>query len=746
LRARLDALTAGRVPRASALGARWFRLTAGEEPPGLDALEALDRALDRVGVHTSADAQLLRTLAVQKGRVADLKAGLARRAEDACETFSRHLRWLEGAQSAQRLPPGALTQAEHAFPKLARVAKLADCFAATVPQPFSLDLPGGAGSPSSSAEVAAPRRPSQPRMAVAAFLAARARANATDTPQKRRDLDRAHELLLRMGRQLDREAFHRLRLEVTAARESLREERPPASLTATLKEVRSAASKDPGRAWSLMRGLYARAVEAQDAALAQATHQALAPLLREAGSAPSRAGVTLEAPAEAEAKTADEKLLGAAFALDDGKRALFDLAAGCARYFDVEDTLSEEVVAQELRKARQGPRRVPYPTQSLVIDTTNAFDELGNFVISDPRSILYDVASGRQLVRAYVTDEPPPEKKKMKRTAVRVYVCDASGSMQGARARFRDAIVLAELANLRRKALAGEPFDPIYFTFFNDQPRELARVDNAHAANRHLRRLFQESPAEGQTDITLALMAAFDSIRAARGTDPYLARATVVLVTDGEDRVELELLRKERAPMDGLHIALSFISLGEENPDLRALVEEEREAGVRAFYHHLTDAEIASAPTDVDARFRTLLPQELTPSPDALEGLLANLEQLDLIAQGKGSEEEVRARPQASFDALFPITPPEGVSKPGASQEDASAEDCARVADLLDAVAEAASLALAEERAQECVTLLEHLLGLYEIPVPRYLKLLSTGEARVEAAVDRVRLLGRPYG
>ena len=53
---------------------------------------------------------------------------------------------------------------------------------------------------------------------------------------------------------------------------------------------------------------------------------------------------------------------------------------------------------------------------------------------------------------------------------------------------------------------------------------------------------------------------------------------------------------------------------------------------------------------------------------------------------------------------------------------------------------------LADERARECVTLLEHLLGLYEIPLPRYLELLATRDARVEAALDRVRLLGRPYG
>lgn len=730
MRARLDALVEGRVPPGSALGVRWFRLTAGEAPPSLDALVSLDRELDRVGVHTSADAQLLRSLAVQKGRVKRLREGLAERAEEALEGYARHLRWLERAAAADVLPGGALSAAERAFPKVARVAKLADCFAAPSPPPFSV-VPW---------DESPPHPYDQPRLAAAAFLAARARGNATDAARKRRDLDRAHELLLGMGRQLERDAFHKLRVEVTAARQALREEHPPATLADTLKEVRS--GKDPARAWSLLRGLYARAVESKDAALAEAAHRALSPVLREAGSVSSSGGVALEAPKEAEARTAEEKLLGLALKLDEGKRELFDLAAGCARYFDVEDTLSEEVLAYEPRKARQGPRRVPYPTQALTLDTTGTLDEVANFVISDPRAILYDVASGRQLVRAYVSDEPPPEPKRVKRTAVRVYVCDASGSMQGARARFRDAIVLAELANLRKKALAGEPFDPLYFSFFNDSPRELSRVDNAHAAGRWLRELFQESPAEGQTDITMALLAAFDSIRAAQGSDPYLARATVVLVTDGEDRVELELIRKERAPMDNLHIALSFISLGEENPDLRALIEEERAAGVRAFYHHLSDAEIASAPSDFDARFRTLLPQDLTPSPEALEALLENLDALEQLAAGQASPE----RPPSAagrFDALFPPVPPERGPEGELTAQGGERE---RVLGILEAVAEAAALALADERAEECVTLLEHLLGLYELGVPRYLELLGTGDGELVAAVERIRLLGRPYG
>jgi hypothetical protein len=178
------------------------------------------------------------------------------------------------------------------------------------------------------------------------------------------------------------------------------------------------------------------------------------------------------------------------------------------------------------------------------------------------------------------------------KTAVRVYVLDASGSMHGARARFRDAILIAELNAIRVKARQNVPFDPLYFSFFNDTPTGLTRVESGQDATRHIEKLFRVSPAEGQTDITLAVMSAFDSIRLAQGRDPYLARATVVLVTDGEDGVDRELIRKTRKPFEGLDIALSFISLGEENQDLKSLVLEQRGLGGRAFYHHLSDQEI----------------------------------------------------------------------------------------------------------------------------------------------------------
>ncbi|MFY0575356.1 hypothetical protein ACN28S_14195 [Cystobacter fuscus] len=347
--------------------------------------------------------------------------------------------------------------------------------------------------------------------------------------------------------------------------------------------------------------------------------------------------------------------------------------------------LSDEVVEVNTRKVRPAPRLVPHPTQNMTFERTGGLHDVHNFVLSDPRMLLYDLASHRQLVRAYLEDEPPPEPKKKKRTAVRVYVCDASGSMHGARARFRDALIIAELNNLRVKARQGQPFDPLYFSFFNDIPTELSRVDTAREATRQIEKLFRHSPAEGQTDITLALMSAFDSIRAARGRDPYLARATVVIITDGEDRVDLELIRRTRAPMDSLDIALSFVSLGEENPDLKSLVQEQSARGGRAFYHHLSDREIQWARTEFDSPWRTLLPRDVPVTPEALEALGPQLAALEALAAGRSAPAAPLVS-EASFDALFPA--PETLARQQAP-EVPEPEVVARVADILDALVEA---------------------------------------------------------
>jgi hypothetical protein len=737
LRQRLDGLRSG-TPRVPSVLARTLAFFA--RPDGLKALaavEALDRALDQVGIHTAPDARLLRQAGASKGKVGILARGLERRAEAALAEFAERLRGAELAAAAGVPVPGAASALEDAFPKVARIVKVADIFAGPAEQvPFELLTPRRGGH----------RRPQSARVAIAAFWAERARANTEDLIQKRRDLDAAHELLLQIGSEADRDLTRALRVEVADARERVRGLPAVRSLPDLTRHIRLEARRNPRTAYRSLRGLYERAIEAGDAPLAAAARDALSPFVSESAMADAfavEADTAAAPPLTRRAATredrADAALADVAFDLTPEQHEVFELAHGCARYFDVDDWLSEEFVEAELDVKRAVPQRVPYPTQTLTFELASGLAEYRDFVITDPRTMLYDLASNRQQVRAYLDSTPPPAKGRRRRTSVRVYVCDASGSMFGPRARFRDAIMIAELNNLRVKALRGEPIDPLYFCYFNDTPTEILRVDTAAEATRQIRRLFDDSPADGQTDIGLALMAAFDSIRAAQGRDPYLARATVVLVTDGEDRVDLEFLRKMRAPMGLLDISLSFISLGWENRDLKSLVDEQREQGGRAFYVHLADEEIAGARTDFDSRWRTVLPDDVPITEVALDELAPRLEALEALAFGRPMPAVSPGSGDASFDALFP-------EAPAGAKAPATPDQLARVADVLSAIAEAASLAPLERRPSEAMALLDHLLSLYDLGVPRYLRILAGKDAALMSSLARVRLLCRPFG
>jgi hypothetical protein len=303
--------------------------------------------------------------------------------------------------------------------------------------------------------------------------------------------------------------------------------------------------------------------------------------------------------------------------------------------------------------------------------------------------------------------------------------------MYGARAEFRDAILIAELNAIRVKSMAGLPFDPLYFCFFNDFTPELIRVDSGSAAAKHIEALMNESPASGQTDIAYAAISAFDSIAKAQGVDPFLAKATVVLVTDGEDSVDLEVIRLKQAAFGNLKIALSFISLGEENPDLKALVLEQREKGHRAFYHHLSDTEIGLLPSEFDSAWRSLWPAHVELTGALPAELAPHLEALEAIAAHRTVQ--VIESNAAQFDSLFPTV----LSIRGMLET----KRVERVADILDAVAETASLAAPEERPQEAVSLLLHLLLTYQLSVAAYLETLHPKSATLVTLVNRVRLL-----
>lgn len=751
LRARLDALAVGQVATPGLFQRVGRLFVARAKNPPRDALVALDRDLELAGIHTSADAKLLRELTVMRGNLGALGRGLSERALQAQEELEGAVAVAEQESLEGELQPGTLGGLEDDFRRLGRVVKVAAVFAAPETSPaFERYVPA-------TSRLGPP--PQNPRLAVAEFLAERARLTTEDTARKRRDVDLAYELVLRLSAEerKDRDRVRTLRHELVAARERVRSSPAVSSFDELLRHVRFTARKDPSMAWRSMRALYERAMEAGDDALGEVAAGAVE-ALRPRGEGLAKAverhelarGLGYQEPAGAElppalkpgGKSGAKDLVGdmlaeLAFSLDPDERRALQVASGAARFFDVEDSLGEELVQAETDAKKPAPRRVPYPTQLLAFDATSSLDELHNFVISRPgvANVVLDLASNRQLVRSYLEEVPPEKKKAIRKTAVRVYVLDASGSMHGARARFRDAILVAELNAIRVKAKLGLPFDPLYFSYFNDEPTELTRVDSGVEAAAQIETLLGKSPAEGQTDITLALASAFDAIAIARTSDPYLARATAVLVTDGEDGVDLEAIRRHQRPLETVEIALSFISLGEENPDLKSLVLEQRARGTRAFYHHLSDAELVLAPTEFDSAWRTVLPMDVPVTPEALERLAPHLEALENIARQRPVVAPERLDEQ--FDALFPAVPVP-TAKPGPLAP--------RVADLLEAVSEAASLAPADVRASEAALLLTHLLGMYAISTARYLEEVQAMDARVGPALKRLRLLCRPQG
>ena len=742
LRARLDAVKAGHPPPLGLFDRAKMLFVRDDGKVMLDGLRELDADLERAGVHTVADARLLRELSTAKGKLGELCKGLKVRATASLAEFDRALSEAERLAALDQLPPELRTTLEQDFRRLGRVVKVAAVFDVATSVPFEIF-----SRPKASDRVV----PLSARLALAEFLTGRAQQQIGDTAQKRRDLDLAYEIVLRMGTDAkgDRERSRRLRLELGAARERVRSSPAVRSLDDLVRHVRHTARRDPSTAWRSLRALYERAVEAGDTELARVASGAVLSMSQDGALAPAvdraeamrslgwrdrpRQEIGEKLPPGGQHGLDDQlasELARLAFELDDDERKALELAAGCARYFDVEDALSEEIIEAQTHSTRPVQRRVPYPTQLMTYEPTNSLDQLNHFVLDRPGALVLDLASGRQMVRAYLEEEPPPRPRRSQKTAVRVYVLDASGSMHGSRSRFRDAILVSELNAIRVKAKAKLPFDPLYFSFFNDAPTELVRIDSGDAASRHIDKLFRQSPAEGQTDISLALVSAFDSIGRARGEDPYLARATVVLVTDGEDGVDLELIRRTRRPYEGLEIALSFISLGEENPDLRSLIIEQRDAGGRAFYHHVSDAEIQLARTDFDSAWRTLLPADVAVTSDALEKLVPHLEALEAIAGGRPVQKS--ASQDSQFDAVFP-------EKPRASA--VAAPQLPRVIDVLEAIAEAVSLAPADGRRSEAVTLLTHLLQVYALPLPKYLEWVQVPDVKLQKAIAHIRLV-----
>jgi len=682
------------------------RTLFGQRPaPSLAPLETLDARLTRAGVHTAADLRLLIRLARREGSHTELARRFGERADAALASLEARIRWSRRTADG-RWAAGERARLERAFLRAERVVRTADLLAAPgeVAPEWPVQPPSGL----------TPARHDHPRTAVGALLLERGLAEVADPERRRLDVQRAHALL--ESGALEEDATE---LRLRAARDRSWDSAVPADVRDWAGQAAWALARarvDPPATYAALRIQYLRAVEAGQSEAALMLRRTLEPFRLDLQSS----GNVAPTPDPAEAARED-RLVDLLFGGDTAERPLLDLGRAAARLVAWDDAplAAERVASADVRHIA--------PDRRLELAVTSNVADVRDFVVEDPRRLVHDLASGGQRVRRLVGGTAP---RPARRVRARVYLADASGSMRGARARLRDGLLLAELDALRRQALDGVPVDPVDVCFFGDRTLRFERIETAEVARAWIGRLVGGGPCGGMTELSAALAGAAGWLHRARG-DPALASALLVVVTDGEDAVDVARIESAWAPLRGLPVSLRVVCLGDENPWLKGWVARQRTAGGDAGWLHLDDASLAGMPIDFDFRPPTLLP-----GPERVEGV--ELEQLrpHLEALGRVAAGEEPPRPPVEtprFDALFP----EPASAP------AAADDLWTV-DALEAIAEAASLAPFEERAAEAVVLLEHLLAQREVPVAAHLTRHTRPGPRTADALRRLRLLCRP--
>ncbi|MCH9685304.1 MAG: VWA domain-containing protein [Deltaproteobacteria bacterium] len=252
----------------------------------------------------------------------------------------------------------------------------------------------------------------------------------------------------------------------------------------------------------------------------------------------------------------------------------------------------------------------------------------GTAVLTDPRTVLMDLATGRLLARRYVKEEIASRTRTLMQGEVRVYLLDGSTSMLGPRARMRDSILVAELATLLQRLDNPDEHTRVvlHYRYFNTELGPVTRVDTSGAVIEAIADV-TGTPRTGGTDIEGALVSSLELIAEAQRSDSELARAQIVLITDGVASVREEVIRHARQALGDLPVGVSVIALGEENPALREVVAYQRARCERAFYHYLPDdylEHLASARVGDDGIHLPSVPKAQA-DPTALEQQLGSL-------------------------------------------------------------------------------------------------------------------------
>ncbi|WP_394821389.1 hypothetical protein [Pendulispora albinea] len=450
--------------------------------------------------------------------------------------------------------------------------------------------------------------------------------------------------------------------------------------------------------------------------------------------------------------------------------------AACALAVDGAFELGAPMTPVRIVEEQRRLREVRYPTRAMHLVAARGPEDLRDALITDPRALLLDLATGRLLTRRFIREETEQRARIVMTSEARVYVLDGSSSMNGWRSRMRDAILLAELATLRKRLEQPGTVRPVlYFRYFTRKLGPITKVDTAEQVGQAIVSICSVL-RDGETDIERALLASFATVAKAKESDPTLARAQIVLVTDGCSEVNEAKVIAARESVRELPIGVSVIALGEENPALRALVARQRALGERAFYHFVDDAQLEATckgesvgpslhlgpppqgPPTVS------LEHEIGPLLDELELIArkrdrAALEDLDVEAEArrdvgldaKDVAEGERARAEALYkDRLalerryarwFPSPAPDAASAapaaPGipAAPADDETEEAVFVA--LSAIAEVIDVVSGSElhRRADAIALLERLLPDARLTPAAYMAVVSSGSPRIAEAL-----------
>jgi hypothetical protein len=258
---------------------------------------------------------------------------------------------------------------------------------------------------------------------------------------------------------------------------------------------------------------------------------------------------------------------------------------GCV---DVGGVLSPHRVSESIRTIRE----VRHPTARLALVAAEGVEDLKDAMIHDPRTVFTDLATGRLLTRRYIGEQTHERERRVLASEARIFLLDGSGSMLGPRARMRDALLVAELSTMI--ARLNDPnrwlTPTLYYRYFTRRLGDVCKVSTAAEAISAVESVLGEV-RHGGTDIEGALIGSFETLKQAQqDANSELARAQIILITDGEAPVDEAAILAAREQLGGLPIGVSIIALGQENPALRTFARNQRDQGQRVFYQHLDDA------------------------------------------------------------------------------------------------------------------------------------------------------------